>query len=93
MRILIFRKLLFQFAARVGNKPGLFLRFRFIKIGHGFQVIRPHAPDLADILGTAPACEAYPQFKALDLDGKGNAVLDLGERRYRGRIEIGPRPR
>ncbi|MDE7327915.1 MAG: SpoIID/LytB domain-containing protein [Lachnospiraceae bacterium] len=33
--------------------------------------------------------KAYPQFKVLDTDGKGNAVFDLGSRRYRGRIEIG----
>ncbi len=32
---------------------------------------------------------AYPQFKALLPDAKGNLVLNLGSRSYRGRIEIG----
>lgn len=32
---------------------------------------------------------AYPQFKALTADASGNAVLSLGSRSYRGRIEIG----
>lgn len=32
---------------------------------------------------------AYPQFKALDADKSGNYVLSLGDRSYRGRIEIG----
>lgn len=32
---------------------------------------------------------AYPQFKALEKDDAGNAVLKLGTRSYRGRIEIG----
>ena len=33
--------------------------------------------------------EAYPQFKAMQPDGAGNYVISLGERSYRGRIEIG----
>lgn len=33
--------------------------------------------------------KAYPQFKALTTDAKGNYVLSLGSRSYRGRIEIG----
>lgn len=33
--------------------------------------------------------KAYPQFKALAADAKGNYVLSLGSRSYRGRIEIG----
>lgn len=32
---------------------------------------------------------AYPQFKALTADTKGNYILNLGSRSYRGRIEIG----
>ncbi len=32
---------------------------------------------------------AYPQFKALTADAKGNYILNLGSRSYRGRIEIG----
>ncbi len=32
---------------------------------------------------------AYPQFKPLTVDEKGNAVTDLGSRSYRGRMEIG----
>lgn len=33
--------------------------------------------------------QAYPQFKALTLNSNKVAVIDLGNRQYRGRIEIG----
>ncbi len=32
---------------------------------------------------------AYPQFKAISLNSNKNAILNLGTRQYRGRIEIG----
>ncbi len=32
---------------------------------------------------------AYPQFKALTADGRGNQIISLGSRSYRGRLELG----
>lgn len=66
------------------------------RFGYSYSVLMPDnghrvlvRADRYEFLIDGEKKKAYPQFKALDLDGKGNAVLDLGERRYRGRIEIG----
>lgn len=33
--------------------------------------------------------KGYPQFQGVDKDASGTAVVDLGDRKYKGRIEIG----
>lgn len=45
--------------------------------------------DSFQLLIDAEKKQAYPQWKALTKNQNGVAVLDLGDRQYRGRIEIG----
>ncbi|MDE7297703.1 MAG: SpoIID/LytB domain-containing protein, partial [Lachnospiraceae bacterium] len=65
---------------------------------YGYYYSEPSADNGHRLLVAADGCSflidgekkgAYPQFKALTADGKGNFVLSLGSRSYRGRLELG----
>ena len=70
----------------------------FVQGRFGYYYSEPSADNGHRLLVTADAYSfliygekksAYPQFKALSADGRGNLVVSLGSRSYRGRLELG----
>lgn len=71
--------------ARIKDRYGYSYSALMADNGHRLLV----AADTYAFLIDGERMKAYPQFKALAADAKGNYVVSLGSRSYRGRIEIG----